>query len=95
MLFSVLTDRQQNVDSVSLNDCVLPGPALQPNLASVLIRFRTHRIGMMADVEKMYLQIKLSPKDQDVHRYLPVERFEDRRSTESLQNAKTDIWSEL
>ncbi|XP_044171594.1 uncharacterized protein LOC122955925 [Acropora millepora] len=57
-------------DSVSLNDCVLPGPALQPNLASVLIRFRTHRIGMMADVEKMYLQIKLSPKDQDVHRYL-------------------------
>ena len=57
-------------DNVSLNDCVLPGPALQPNLASVLIRFRTHRIGMMADVEKMYLQIKLSPKDQDVHRYL-------------------------
>ncbi|XP_067041142.1 uncharacterized protein [Acropora muricata] len=57
-------------DSVSLNDCVPPGPALQPNLASVLIRFRTHRIGMMADVEKMYLQIKLSPKDQDVHRYL-------------------------
>ena len=57
-------------DSVFLNDCVLPGPALQPNLASVLIRFRTHRIGMMADVEKMYLQIKLSPKDQDVHRYL-------------------------
>ncbi|XP_067049218.1 uncharacterized protein [Acropora muricata] len=57
-------------DSVSLSDCVLPGPALQPNLASVLIRFRTHTIGMMADVEKMYLQIKLSPKDQDVHRYL-------------------------
>ena len=57
-------------DSVSLNDCVLPGPALQPNLASVLIRFRTHRVGMIADVEKMYLQIKLAPKDQDVHRYL-------------------------
>ena len=57
-------------DSVSLNDCVLPGPALQPNLASVLIRFRTHRVGLIADVEKMYLQIKLAPKDQDVHRYL-------------------------
>ena len=25
---------------------------------------------MIADVEKMYLQIKLAPKDQDVHRYL-------------------------
>ena len=51
-------------DSLSLNDCVLPGPPLQPNLASVLIRFRTHRVGLM------YLQIKLAPKDQDVHRYL-------------------------
>ena len=25
---------------------------------------------MIADVQKMYLQIKLAPKDQDVHRYL-------------------------
>ena len=33
-----------------LNDCILPGPALQPNLASVLIRFRTNRIGLMANV---------------------------------------------
>ena len=57
-------------DSASLNDCVLPGPALQHNLASVLIRFRTHRVGMIADVEKMFLQVKLAPEDLDVHRYL-------------------------
>ena len=55
---------------VSLNDCVLPGPALKPNLASVLIRFRTHTIGLMADVEKMFLQVKLAPEDQYEHRYL-------------------------
>ena len=60
----------QEEGGVSLNDCVLPGPALQPNLASVLIHFRTHRIGMMADIEKMFLQVKLAPEDQDVHRYL-------------------------
>ena len=60
------TDNQ----GVSLNDCVIPGPALQPNLVSVLIRFRTHRVGLMADVEKMFLQVKLAPRDQDVHRYL-------------------------
>ena len=57
-------------DGVSLNDCVLPGPALQPNLASVLIRFRTNRIGLIADIEKMFLQVKLAPEDRDVHRYL-------------------------
>ena len=36
-----------------LNDCVLPGPALQPNLVSVLIRFGTHKIGLIADTQKM------------------------------------------
>ena len=55
---------------VSLNDCILPGPALQPNLASVLTRFRTHKVGLLADVEKMFLQIKLAKPNQDVHRYL-------------------------
>ncbi|CAB4005139.1 Hypothetical predicted protein [Paramuricea clavata] len=57
-------------DGVSLNDYVLPGPALQPNLVSVLLRFRTHKIGLMADIEKMFLQIKLAEKDRDVHRYV-------------------------
>ena len=57
-------------DRVSLNDCVLPGPVLQPNLASVPIRFRTHKIGLIADVEKMFLQVKLTPKDKDVYRYV-------------------------
>ena len=37
---------------------------------SILIRFRLHRIAMMADVRKMFLQIKAAPKDQNVHRFL-------------------------
>ena len=57
-------------DGVPLHDCVFPGPALQPNLASVLIPFRTNRIGLIADIEKMFLQVKLAPEDRDVHRYL-------------------------
>ncbi|XP_068684143.1 uncharacterized protein [Montipora foliosa] len=54
----------------SLMDCILPGPPLQPNLASVLIRFRTHKICLIADIEKMFLQVKLAPEDRDVHRCL-------------------------
>ena len=57
-------------NEVSLNNCVLPGPALQPNLVSVLLRFRSHPIAIMADVQKMFLQIKLAKEDQDVHHYL-------------------------
>ncbi|XP_068750875.1 uncharacterized protein [Montipora capricornis] len=55
---------------VSLNDCILSGPALQPNLVSVLLRFRARRIALMADVEKMFLQIKVDERDQDALRYL-------------------------
>ena len=41
---------------VILNDCILSGPALQPNLVSV--------------VEKMFLQIKVDERDQDALRNL-------------------------
>lgn len=41
---------------VTLNDCILSEPALQPNLVSVLLRFRARRIALMDDVEKMFLQ---------------------------------------
>ena len=48
-----------NEHEVSLNNCILSGPAFQPNLVSVLLRFRARRIALMADVEKMFLQIKV------------------------------------
>ena len=57
-------------DEPSLNDCILQGPALQPNLVSVLLRFRMHQVALVADVKKMFLQIKLADKDQDSHRYI-------------------------
>eukprot|EP00112_Aurelia_sp_Birch-Aquarium-sp1_P003268 Seg1363.25 transcript_id=Seg1363.25/GoldUCD/mRNA.D3Y31 product="hypothetical protein" protein_id=Seg1363.25/GoldUCD/D3Y31 len=60
----------KNKNGVSLNDCLLPGPVLQPNLVSIIIRFRLHRIALMADIRKMFLQIKLAKQDQNVHRFL-------------------------
>ena len=57
-------------DGQSLNSCLLKGPKLQPDLGHVLIRFRCHRIGIMADIKKMFLQIKLRRQDQNSHRFL-------------------------
>ena len=57
-------------NGVSLTGCVLSAPALQPNLASVLIRFPTNRIGLIADTEKMFHWVKIAPEDRDVNRYL-------------------------
>ncbi|XP_064650936.1 uncharacterized protein LOC135502211 [Lineus longissimus] len=57
-------------NKVSLNDCMESGPALQPSLVDVLIRFRRWRVGLIADITKAFLQIKVRDEDQDVHRFL-------------------------
>ncbi len=55
---------------VSLNDILDPGPCLYPALADVLIRFRTHNIGVAADISKMFREVLLHSDDGDLHRFL-------------------------
>lgn len=55
---------------VSLNDISIVGPTVQSDLISIVTRFRTHRYVMIADIEKMYRQIKLHPAQQDLQRIL-------------------------
>lgn len=55
---------------VSLNSCLEPGPALQPDLVGILLRFRKNYVGIIGDIEKMFLQILLKEEDRDSDRYL-------------------------
>ncbi|XP_052895602.1 uncharacterized protein LOC128302790 [Anopheles moucheti] len=50
----------------SLNDILLNGPQLQDDIVSILLRFRMRRIGVVADVEKMYRQVLVSPADRNL-----------------------------
>ena len=54
----------------SLNDCLLTGPNLNPNLLDVLIKFRLHQIAFTADITKAFLQIALAERDKDAVRFL-------------------------
>ncbi|KAL0150932.1 hypothetical protein M9458_053851 [Cirrhinus mrigala] len=54
----------------SLNDCLLTGPNLNPNLLDVLIKFRLHKIAFTADITKAFLQIALAEKEKDAVRFL-------------------------
>ncbi|XP_021424211.2 uncharacterized protein LOC110493928 [Oncorhynchus mykiss] len=54
----------------SLNDCLLTGPNLNPDLLSVLIKFRLHEIAFMADIKKAFLQISLAERDRETVRFL-------------------------
>ncbi|KRX48755.1 hypothetical protein T09_14883, partial [Trichinella sp. T9] len=59
----VVFDGSAEMNGASLNRCLEPGPKLQPDLVAILLRFRRSRIGIQADIEKMYLQIGLRPED--------------------------------
>ena len=55
---------------VSLNTCIQGGPALQPDLVGILLRFRRNQVAITGDIEKMFLQIVLKDTDRDSHHYL-------------------------
>ena len=56
--------------SLSLNDTLLVGPTLHPNLDEILFRFRTYRVALTGDISKMYRQVQLSEPDRQLHRFL-------------------------
>ncbi|XP_011860709.1 PREDICTED: uncharacterized protein LOC105557892, partial [Vollenhovia emeryi] len=49
---------------ISLNDTLMTGPTIQSKLFEHLVRFRTHRYVLTADIEKMYRQIWVHPNDR-------------------------------
>ena len=53
----------------ALNDLLLPGPSLYPSLPTVLNKFRRHRIGMSADISKMFREVVLNREERDLHRF--------------------------
>jgi len=54
----------------SLNSELLQGPDNTNTLVGVLIHFRQERIAVMSDVEQMFHQVYVDPKDRDALRFL-------------------------
>ncbi|XP_071039853.1 uncharacterized protein [Parasteatoda tepidariorum] len=52
----------------SLNSALFLGPRLQPELFSILLKFRYFKIAISGDIEKMYRQIRMNNEDSDFQR---------------------------
>ena len=63
-------DCAAKLDGVSLNNQCLQGPDLNNKLLHVLLRFRQYQYAIMADIEAMYLQVKIPLKDRNSLRFL-------------------------
>lgn len=55
---------------ISLNECQHTGAKLQDDLAIILMRFRTHRVGITADIKAMYCQVNIHPDHRKYQKIL-------------------------
>ena len=63
-------DAASTFAGTSLNNELLQGPDLTNNLVGILIRFRQDPIALIADIEAMFHQVRVTPDDCDALRFL-------------------------
>ena len=68
----IVYDASSKTCGPSLNDCLYTGPKSGQKIMDILLRFRTHRIAMAADIEKAFLMISVRKEDRDALRFLWV-----------------------
>lgn len=66
----VVFDCAATFKGTSLNDQLLQGPDLTNSLVGVLTRFRQDSVALVADIEGMFHQVRVSPDDCNVLRFL-------------------------
>ena len=66
----VVYDASAKTTGPSLNACLYTGPKFEQRIMDILLRFRTSRIALNADIERAFLQICVDERDQDVLRFL-------------------------
>ena len=66
----VVFDAAAKFKSSCLNESLIPGPDLTNSLVGVLLRFRKERVPFMADIEKMFYQVKVPESQRDLLRFL-------------------------
>ena len=86
----VLDASAKGPNGISLNDCMLTGPSLNPNLVEILVRFRRWPYVVSADINKAFLQIGVQSQDKDVHRFFMP-------GTNGIRQMRfnSDLWQDL
>lgn len=79
--FRIVFDGSCRTDQgISINEIQMKGEKLQEDLIALILRFRLNRIGITADIKKMYLQVCIAEDQWDMQRI-----FWRERTTEQLK----------
>lgn len=69
----IVLDASAKMDGrLSLNDCLHKGPKFNQKILDILMRFRSYRTALTADIEKAFLMISVEEGDRDALRFLLV-----------------------
>ena len=71
---------RQSANHPSLNDCLQIGPPFINDLCTLLLRFRTHKIGIVTDIEKAFLHVQLAQEDRNYTHFLWLSKPSDPKS---------------
>ena len=71
----IVYDASAKTNGPSLNDCLYARPSFGQKIADILIRFRSHPVALIADIERAFLMISIAEEDRDVLRFLWVENI--------------------
>jgi hypothetical protein len=74
----------RSADALSLNDNLMAGPTIQPELFAILLRFRIFKYVVNGDIAKMYRMIEIHPDHTDYQRIVWRENTEDPLKTYRL-----------
>ena len=55
-----------------MNECLHAGPPLAQNIFDIMLRFRSHRVALVGEIEKAFLMVHIVEEDRDVLRFLWV-----------------------
>lgn len=66
----VFNASSKSTSGISLNETQLVGGKLQRDLVEILMHFRQFKIGITADIEKMYRQVLIHPEDRKYQKIL-------------------------
>ena len=66
----VVFDASSKINGNSLNDVLKTGPNLLTPLFDILVKFRKHKVVLLADIKQAFLQIEIDEKHRDFLRFL-------------------------
>lgn len=57
-------------NGLSLNQCLHAGPSFGQSILDILVRFRTHSIALVGDIEKAFLMVRIAERDRNALRFM-------------------------